>query len=61
MAMGAYERRRLDAYRVTLVTPPYSDTQKSRAIYLYASKYLNPVTKVDVDDYLRQLGLPVIP
>ena len=61
MALDAYERRRLDAYRLTLADPPYDDNRKSQAIYLYRSKYLNPVTKADVDDYLRQHKLPVVP
>jgi hypothetical protein len=61
MAIGAYERSRLDAYRATLITPPYNDRQKSQSIYLYAQKYLNPLTKADVDSYLSQHGLPVIP
>jgi hypothetical protein len=61
MALDDYERSRLDAYRLTLVSPPYDDNRRSQAIYLYRSKYLNPVTKADVDDYLRQHGLPVLP
>jgi hypothetical protein len=61
MAIGVYEQRRLDAYRLTLIDPPYDDNRKSQSIYLYARKYLNPVTKADVDAYLRQHQLPVLP
>jgi hypothetical protein len=61
MAMGAYETSLLDRYLGTLVTPPYTPIQKSQSIHLYAAKYLNPVTRADVNNYLVSHNLPTIP